>query len=206
MLILHDWWGQRSSHRDVADRLAEQGFVAMALDLYEGVLAANAAQAEELMMGLDRPTVSAHLVSAVDALLDHPAVEGDRVGVVGFSFGGGLALWLATLDPRVGACVTYYGAVPWEDTQPDFGRSDAAFLGHYASEDRWASPHVAADLERALRDLGRDATFHVYPATGHGFADPGEPAYSRSETALAWERTVSFLRRTLAPTSAVRPE
>ena len=128
------------------------------------------------------------------------------MGVVGFSFGGGLALWLATLDPRVGACVTYYGAVPWEDTQPDFGRSDAAFLGHYASEDRWASPHVAADLERALRDLGRDATFHVYPATGHGFADPGEPAYSRSETALAWERTVSFLRRTLAPTSAVRPE
>lgn len=206
VLLLHDWWGQRSSHRDVADRLAEAGFVAMALDLYDGVLAANAAQAEQLMMGLDRPTVSAHLVSAIDALVDHPAVQGEHVGVVGFSFGGGLALWLATLDPRVAACVTYYGAVPWEDVQPDFGHSGAAFLGHYASEDRWASPHVAAGLERALRDLGRDATFHVYPATGHGFADPGESTYAPSATALAWERTISFLRRILAPTLVVRPE
>ncbi len=206
VVVVHDWWGQRSSHRDVADRLAEAGFVAMAVDLYDGVLAADTAQAEELMMALDRPTVSSHLAAAVDALVAHPAVTGERVGIVGYSFGGGLALWLSTLDRRVAACVTYYGAVPWTDVRPDFGRAEAAFLGHYASEDRWASPHVAADLERGLRDLGRDATFHVYPATAHGFADPAEPTFAPSATGVAWERTVSFLRRILAPTSTLRPE
>ncbi len=206
VLVLHDWWGQRATHRDVADRLAEAGFVAMAVDLYDGLLAADAAQAEELMMGLDRPTASAHLVAALDALVSHPAVTGDRVGVVGYSFGGGLALWLATLDRRVAACVSYYGAVPWNDVQLDFTRADAAFLGHHASEDRWASPLRAADLERRLRDLGCDATFHVYPATAHGFADPAEPTFAPSASAMAWERTVSFLRRILAPTSMPRPE
>ncbi len=198
VIVIQEWWGLVPHIKAVADRLAAAGFATLAPDLYHGQKTTEPDEAAKHMMALELPRAAKDLVGAVDymSVLDtHPS---ESVGVVGFCMGGGLALWTSTLSQKVAACVPFYGVVPWDAVQPDYGRSVASYLGHYAEHDHSAPPEAAADLERRLRAAGREAQILVYPGTDHAFFNDDRPeAYVASAAELAWDRTISFLRRHL---------
>ncbi len=198
VLVIQEWWGLVDHIKDVADRFASEGFVALAPDLYHGETAAEPDEAGKMMMAMELDKAARDLGGAIDHLLGHDAVTGDGVGVVGFCMGGGLALWVATTHEGVAAAVPFYGALPWEGVDPDFAATRADFLGHYAENDAWATIESAREIEQALRDQGREATFHVYPGTDHAFFNDERPeVYDEGAAALAWQRTVEFLRAKL---------
>jgi carboxymethylenebutenolidase len=195
VLVIQEWWGLVDHIEEIADRFAEAGFVALAPDLYHGQETSEPDEAGKLMMSMDLPRAATDMKGAVTALLAHEATTGATVGAVGFCMGGGLVLWLSTIDERVAACVPFYGAIPWDDTQPEYGRCRAAFLGHYAEEDSWATLDGARQLEAHLRSLGHDVTFYTYPGTDHAFFNDTRPEVHDPEAAaLAWDRTIEFFR------------
>ena len=198
VIVIQEWWGLVPHIKDVADRLAAAGFAALAPDLYHGETTTEPDEAAKMMMALRIDEAARDMGGAIDYLLDGDAVASDGVGVIGFCMGGGLALYLATQRSEVHAAVPFYGALPWDDVNPDFGSTNAAFLGHYAEDDDWATMESARAIEAECRDLGVEATFHVYPGTEHAFFNDTRPdVHDPGASRVAWDRTVDFLHRTL---------
>jgi carboxymethylenebutenolidase len=165
---------------DVCERLAAEGFTALAPALRNGSTASD-------------------LVAAIDLLEPHPAVRGQGVGVVGFAAGGELALWLALHRPDdVVAVVPYYRAVPEGADRPDWSRLAAAVQGHFGEADPACPPEVVAALETTLGEAGVTAEMFVYPGAGSAFFDETRPdAYLEDAARQAWIRTLEFLRKHL---------
>ena len=196
VVVIQEWWGLNDNIKSIADRFAAEGLVALAPDLYSGQIASEPDEAMKLMMAMKLEQAAKDISGAVDYLLASDATKGSKVGSVGFCMGGGLSLYLATLKPEVGACVIYYGVVP--GVQPDLVKISGAVLGHYAENDDWASPATVRDLEMKLKSLGKDAEFHTYPGTHHGFFNDTRAEVHAPEAAQqSWERTISFYRKHL---------
>lgn len=199
VVVIQEWWGLVDHIKDVCDRFAAEGFVALAPDLYHGESVAEPDEAGRLMMAMELERAGKDLSGAVDAVAERSS--GSGVGVVGFCMGGGLALMVASQRPdKIRAVVPFYGVAPWQGAQPDYAALTGAVLGHYAERDDFASPEVARELEVTLRDSGNsDVTIHVYPGTDHAFFNDTRPeVYDGAASALAFERTVAFLRDRLA--------
>jgi len=191
VLVIHAWWGRTPFITRVCDRLAAAGFVALAPDLYGGPTAATIADAEQLSSSYSADAATEIANAAVSFLASHPAVTGECIAAVGFSLGGSWALSLSSSRPDdVRAVVTFYGA-----GEVDAAISRASYLGHFAENDPYESDEYILPLEDQLRAAGRPVTFHRYPDTGHWFFEDDRPdAYNADAAALAWERTVAFLR------------
>lgn len=192
VLVLHAWWGLNDAARSFCARLAEAGFTVFAPDLYHGEVADTVEGAEALTKGLDGDRAKTEVDAAARFLEARAGDAGRGLSVVGFSLGAYFALDLSTRDPeRVRSVVVFYGTGP-----DDFSASRADYLGHFAESDPFEPRESVDGLEDALRRAGRPVTFHHYPATGHWFFEPDRPdAYDRAAAALAWERTLDFLRR-----------
>lgn len=197
VLLMHAWWGLNDFFKDLADRLAAEGFVVLAPDLYEGVTASTIEEAENASKGLDYKEAIKWETAAAEHLLKHPAVQGNQLGEIGFSMGAAYAVWLATLRPEVAAVVLFYGGADSGDwLGEDFAeKTKAAFLGHFAENDPYEPGEMVPKLEDQLRSAGRDAAIYVYPDTGHWFFENDRPdAYDPDASRLAWQRTVQFLQ------------
>jgi carboxymethylenebutenolidase len=199
VLVLHAWWGLNETIKSVCNRLAGEGFVAFAPDLFHGKTAVTREEADALSSSMEADggkQVRADVAAAADYLAADARTRGSGLGVVGFSFGVDYALLLAADDPdRVRAVVIFYGTTPADHT-----RSKAAYLGHFAETDEFQPAARVEGLESALRAAGRPVTFHRYAGTGHWFFEPDRAdAYRPDAAELAWERTVSFLRETMGP-------
>ncbi len=194
VLVLHAWWGLNATMKGVCDRLAEAGFVAFAPDLYHGKVAQTIPEAEALSGTLNGNwRQAAAEIAAAGAYLNARAEPPDRgVAVLAFSLGAHYALHLAAGAPDlIHAVVLFYGAGPG-----DYSAAKAAYLGHFAENDPYETPENVDALEAELRDTGHEVTFYRYPGTGHWFFEPDRPdAYDPSAAALAWERTLAFLRQ-----------
>jgi carboxymethylenebutenolidase len=198
-LVLHAWWGLNETIKSVCNRLAGEGFVAFAPDLFHGKTAVTREEADALSSSMEADggkQVRADVAAAADYLAADARTRGSGLGVVGFSFGVDYALLLAADDPdRVRAVVIFYGTTPADHT-----RSKAAYLGHFAETDEFQPAARVEGLESALRAAGRPVTFHRYAGTGHWFFEPDRAdAYRPDAAQLAWERTISFLLETMAP-------
>jgi len=148
-------------------------------------------------MGLEIPRASRDLAAAVKALLDHNAVDGPRVGCIGFCMGGQLALSAATENSRIGAVVDCYGVHP--NVTLDLTSLDAAVLGIFAENDEFVSPETASKLEADLRSAGVRATFKFFVGVDHAFLNDSRPdVFDASTAAEAWRDIASFLRAELA--------
>lgn len=197
VILIQEWWGLVPHITDVADRLAAEGFTVLAPDLYRGKASTEPDEAGKLMMGLNLAQAAKDLSGAVDLLQERTAQ--DRVGVVGFCMGGGLALVLACQRPdAVAAVAPFYGVIPWESAQPEWSALAATVEGHYAELDGFFTPAAAQELEATLRGLGKAATLHVYPGTDHAFFNDTRPeVYDAAASATAWDRTVTLMRTSL---------
>jgi carboxymethylenebutenolidase len=199
VVVIQEWWGLNQQIKEVCDRLAGAGFVALVPDLYRGKVTTAEDEAGQLMMSLNIEQAAKDMVGAVDYLKGYDAVTGDAVGVTGFCMGGGLALWLATLRPDdVNAVVPYYGLIPWPAAQPDYSKLRAPVQGHYAENDDFASPESARKLEEELRGHGVDVELFIYPGVGHAFTNHHRPeVFHEEHSNAAWDRTVEFFRANL---------
>ncbi len=194
VLVLHAWWGLNDFFKDFCRILANEGFVALAPDLYHGKMATTVEEAERLSSELSQKQARADILAAVEQLRRVPAVTSKRLGVIGFSLGGYFALWLSQEKPDdIGAVTVFYATGP-----EDFSRARAAYLGHYAESDEWEPAPGVKKLEEILRAAQRPVTFYTYAGTGHWFFEKDRPkAYNAEAAQLAWKRTVEFLRATL---------
>jgi carboxymethylenebutenolidase len=200
VLVIQEWWGLNDQIQGVADRLASEGFVALAPDLYRGAHASEPDEAAKIMMSLNLERATKDLSGAVDLLANHDAVTGNGIGVIGFCMGGGVALWLATLRPdRIKAAVPFYGIIPWEAAQPDYSKLQAVVQGHYAENDDFANPESVRALEAQLNGLGKQSEFFTYSGTDHAFTNEQRPeVFVPEATAVAFDRAFTFLREQLA--------
>jgi carboxymethylenebutenolidase len=201
VLVIQEWWGLVPQLKGVCDRLALEGFVALAPDLFHGEFAEHHEmdKAGELMSNLPAERVALDMIGAVDHLLADARVTGEAVGVVGFCMGGLLALEIAaSAGDKVAAAAPFYGA-PLGDGAPDWSGLTATVRGHFAGSDDFFPPEAVAALEQQLRNLGSDVTLEVHPGSGHGFTNEENPLgnYDAELTASTWAETVSFLRTTL---------
>ena len=196
VLVLHSWWGLTRGIKQICDRLADAGFVALAPDLFNGEVAADEAEGQELLHSLDPNELVRDVRAAAATLADIPATEGSTLGVVGMSMGASMALWLAERSPgAVAAAVAFYGT---QDI--DFTRATAAFQCHFAGQDSFVGDDGAAFLEAVLH-LGatdRLVVVHHYPTAHHWFFEPGTPGFDQADAEQAWDRVLPFLRDTLA--------
>lgn len=192
VLVIHAWWGLNDFFKGVCDRLAKEGFVALAPDLFEGQVANTIAGAKSLRAKPKREPTYKTLIHAIEQLINHPAVQGSTIGVVGFSMGGHWALWLSQRpELPIGATVTFYGA-----RAGDYTSSRAAFLGHFAEKDDWVSDASLKKLKKSLETADRVAVFFVYPETDHWFFESNRAdAYNSQAAELSWERTIKFFRK-----------
>jgi carboxymethylenebutenolidase len=200
VVVIQEWWGLVPHIESVADRLAGEGYVALAPDLYHGEKTKSPDEAGKLMMALDIERAERDLRGAVELLLAHPAVNSSKVGTVGFCMGGVLSLYAAAANGQVGACVVFYGVHP--KVNPPLENLRAPVLGFYAEKDDFV-PHAAArELEARLKSLGKRAEFHIYPGTDHAFFnDTRSEVYDAAAAADAWRRTLDFFRENLAKTA-----
>ena len=197
VVVIQEWWGLVPHIKDICDRLANEGFVALAPDLYHGKATAEPDEAQKLTMGMEMDQAAKDLSGAVDYLVGLDAATGDRVGCVGYCMGGGLSLYLASLKSQIGACVIYYGVLP--GALPDLAQVQAAVLGHYAENDQFAGPQAARALEGQLKSQGKQVEFHIYPGTEHAFFNDTRPEVHDAEASkLTWERTLAFFRQHLS--------
>jgi carboxymethylenebutenolidase len=197
LLVIQEWWGLVDHIRDVCDRFAAAGFVALAPDLYHGKTVAEPDEAGKAMMALQMDQAARDMSGAVDELVRRSGAA--HIGVIGFCMGGGLALVLATQRPdAVAAVVPCYGVIPWPDAQPDYGALTAAVLGHYAANDDFFTPAAAEALGEQLRALGKEAEIIVYPDTDHAFFNDTRPEVYNAEAAAAlWDRSLAFFHQHL---------
>ncbi len=199
VLVLHAWWGLNDFFKGVCDRLAQEGFVALAPDLYHGKVASTIEEAKQIQgqveqdeQGLER--AFADVNGAVTFLRQHPAVQpGQGIGCIGFSMGVWYACALSRDRPAdIAAVVACYGDA---DPKADYSVARAAYQGHFAEQDEWVPGELVDQLEGALRTAGREVTFYRYSGVKHWFMEDNRPEYNAGAARLAWQRALEFLRR-----------
>lgn len=194
VIVIHEWWGLTDHMKDIAQRFARAGYVALVPDLYSrqgNTVTTDAAQAASLMNALQSQQVLLDLNAAVRFLKEQPDVDPLRLGVVGFCMGGTFALMAATHNSDLKAAVPFYGKVAPNET---LARLLAPVLYHYGAQDGWVTKQEVDTLQNALKLFNKAGAVQTYPDAGHAFFNDTRPdAYHAPSAALAWERTLAFL-------------
>jgi len=190
VLLIHEWWGLNDQIKSVAAEFAKLGYVALAVDLYNGEVAETREKAQSLMQGVDRREATQTLTTWIHWLRSHERTTG-KVATIGWCFGGGWSL-NASIAAPVDATIIYYGAVDKPAEQLE--SLDGPVLGHFATRDQWINEDMVGGFKEAMRKAGKAdmLTVHWYDAN-HAFANPTGSRYDAEDAALAWERTRQFL-------------
>jgi carboxymethylenebutenolidase len=201
LLVLQEWWGLNPQIKGVADRMAAEGFVALAPDLYHGELAGHTEmdKAGELMNSLPPDRAARDMGGAIDYLLGHDATTGDKVGVIGFCMGGLLTLMISAIQgDKVGAAAPFYGA-PLGEMEPDWSSLTAPVEGHFASNDDFFPLEAVKALEEKLKGLGKDVRFEIHEGVGHAFANETNAlgTYDEGAAERALHQAIAFLKSKL---------
>lgn len=196
VIVIQEWWGLVPHIVDVTQRLADAGFVALAVDHYRGVETTEPDEAQKQMLGLDIEQVAADLAAAAQDLLARPEVEGDAIRVVGFCMGGGLALLAPTVSDAICCTSAFYPAIPWAQYAPDWSRYEGrSAIIHKALSDEPGNGPVIAEYAAAIAAAGGSVEVCEYPDSVHAFFNDARPeVYQAGNAALAWERTLDLFR------------
>ncbi len=196
LILIHEWWGLNDNIREFAHRFARLGYVALAVDLYNGRLAQTPNDAMQLAASVrnNLPAAFENLTKAVDFMRRSPYVRKDRIASVGWCFGGGWSYQMAKNDMGVGASVIYYGRF---NPQDDFSRMRALILGNFGEKDSSISVDSVREFQATLKTLNGNHEIYIYPNAGHAFANSDSTNYNREAAELAWKRTITFLEKHL---------
>ncbi len=193
LLVLHEWWGLTDWIKHMADQLADQGYLALAVDLYKGKSTSDPREAAQLMQSKDEKYGDAVEEAGLEWLKAHAG--GAKVGTIGWCMGGGESLKASLNDPKdVSATVMFYGH-PVDDVAR-LKTLRGPLLGIWGNLDRGIPPSAVAEFDKALTEAGVRHEFHAYDA-GHGFANPSSGAYKTDAAKDAWEKTKAFLAANL---------
>jgi carboxymethylenebutenolidase len=193
MLVIHEWWGLTDWVKHMADQLADQGYVALAVDLYKGKTTSNPDEARQLMQAKDEAWGDAAEEAGLEWLKGNS--DGAKVGTIGWCMGGGESLKSSLNDPKdVSVTVIFYGR-PVTDVEK-LKTLKGPVLGIWGKEDKGIPPEAVAEFDKALGAAGVKHEFHSYDA-GHGFANPSSGAYKTDAAKDAWEKTKAFLKQNL---------
>lgn len=196
IIVIHEWWGLNENIRTMTDQLAAEGYKALAVDLYSGEVTESSEEAQQLMQQAmeDPETAIENLDAAIDYLKGERSA--DRLGVIGWCFGGAwsLNISLASAD-EIDATVIYYGHL---ETDPAaISDLNHPVLGIFGEEDEGIPVEDAHEFEAALQEIGVEHEIHIYEGADHAFANPSGNNYNAEAAEDAWEKTTSFLDRTL---------
>ena len=191
VIVLQEYWGLVPHIKDIADRFAAEGFVALAPDMYHGQIASHPDAAGRQMMALNIAATEQDLQGAATFVKSKSSTK--TIGSIGFCMGGQLALYAATLNRDFGACVDFYGIHP--NVKPDYSKLKCPVLGLFGETDGSVTPQVAHALQTAITQAGGRCDIHIYPKTGHAFFNDTRPeAYDAAAAVDAWTRTLTFFK------------
>lgn len=193
IVMIHEWWGLNDNIKDMAEELASHGYVVLAVNLFGKEAATTADQARQLVSAYDQQAGIANMNSAVDYLKANYGVE--KVGSIGWCFGGGQSLNLALNNPDMDATVIYYGSVTADKEK--LASIDWPVLGIFAGLDQGIPVESVKEFKKSLDELGIPNEVHIYPNVNHAFANPSGDRYAPEETKDAWQKTITFLKETL---------
>ncbi|MEO6562686.1 MAG: dienelactone hydrolase family protein [Nitrosospira sp.] len=194
IIAIHEWWGLNNWVREQATNLAANGYVVLAVDLYHGKVTTDRAEARKLKRDLPEERAIRDLKAAFDYLAARPDVDPGRIGSLGWSMGGGLALQLAIHEPQLSACVVNYGPL---STEPgDLKKINARVLGIFGSLDRGIPPDKVRVFERCMNAANKTVNIQMYHGAGHAFENPANKRGYRPDAAAdAWLRMLTFFDR-----------
>jgi carboxymethylenebutenolidase len=194
VLLIHEWWGLNDQIKSVAAEFANQGYVALALDLYGGKVGTTAQEARALTQSVDQHQATELLVAWIN-WLRHDQRSNGKVGTIGWCFGGGWSL-NASLATPVDATVIYYGDV--KKSADQLKTLSGPVLGHFATQDNWINTAMVDGFKKAMLAAGKtDLTVYWYDAN-HAFANPSSSRYDAEDARLAWDRTLAFFKQHLS--------
>lgn len=200
VVLIQEWWGLVPHITDLADRLAAEGFVTVAPDLYRGESTTEPDIAAKALMALDRERAAKDIAGAAAYLLSRSDVTSQQIGTIGFCMGGSLAVWAADSSADIAAMVGFYPAMPWTGFSPQPDGYAGRYVQLHLDEGDGGSdePQVVAAVE-SLRVAGAAVEVIDYPGTHHAFFNDTRPeVYDADATRLAWSRSLDFLRAHLS--------
>ena len=193
ILLLHAWWGLNEFMTNLSGRLASEGYSTLAMDLYHGRTASTIPEAQKLRQGLKREIVTAEILDALERLSSDPALQGKKIGTLGFSLGAYWCFWLAEKMPlALAACVGFYGI-----RNGQYSRCQTSFMGHFADKDTYVSESTRKKVEQQLESAGKEVKFITYPGTRHWFFESDRLEYMPQAADQAWLSTLEFLKKHL---------
>lgn len=200
VIVIQEWWGLVGHITAIADRFAEAGFVALAPDLYHGVIAQEPDHAMKMLMGLAMDKAALDIAGAAEYLNDRDDVTGRGIGVVGFCMGGSLALWSATLSPQIIATVGFYPGLPWARMAPVWQNySGKSAQIHCSESDGTSTAPGIQEAVKAITSGGGSIETFDYPGTHHAFFNDERPeVYDAAASEIAWDRMVTFFNVSIA--------
>jgi len=192
LVVIHEWWGLNDWVKQQADRYAQLGYVALAIDLYRGQVATTPDQAHEIMRGVPEDRAKRDLLAATAYLRSLNTVNTKRVGVIGWCMGGGYALDLAIADSKLKAAVINYGHLATDDAT--LKKIHASILGIFGGEDRGIPPADVMKFEKQMKALNKKVEIHIFPDAGHAFENPNnQQGYRKEDAEQAEQITEKFL-------------
>ncbi len=202
IIIIHEWWGLNEWVKEQAEKLAANGYVTLAVDLYQGRVTTDRSEARKLKRGLRQERAIGDLKAAFDYLADRPDVDTKRIGSLGWSTGGGLAVQLAIHEPRLAACVVNYGPLP--TNAGEIQKINVPVLGFFGALDRGIPADKVRAFEVCMNVAGKRVDIEICDGAGHAFEDPSnQRGYLPKAAAGAWFKTLEFFEQTNGSTSSV---
>lgn len=198
VVVIQEWWGIEPHVQEVAQWVAQDGFVALVPDLYHGKVATEPDEAQKMMMTLQGSLDRAikEIIGALDYLKALPYVEPKKLGLMGFCMGGFLTYTVASRYEGLGAVVPFYGG-GYDPTPEEVQKVNAPLLAFYGGKDDFIPPQQREKIEKLYKDAGKNAQFITYPEAGHAFINPYHGARVESAANDAWPKAINFLKENL---------
>jgi carboxymethylenebutenolidase len=196
IIVIHEWWGLNEWVKDQASKLADQGYEALAIDLYRGKVATTPEEAHEIMRGVPEDRANRDLGAAFDFIASQPNINKNRIGAIGWCMGGGYSLDVALDEPTLAADVINYGHLA---TDPEtLKKINAPILGLFGAQDKGITPDDVHQFESQMKQLGKTIDVKIYDDAGHAFENPNnKTGYRPADAEDAWNRTLKFLSENL---------